>query len=158
MSDQQKNAGFVLSCTFAGMADAHGKATRSCNMSGIRGKDTKSEMPVCLMPAASHVYKNIDRQREFDSGRSRIFYFTISFLYIFKSAGFVLKLNMFYLRGMDAGGIPYLQKKLCVGKFDSGRSRTLPFQYIFSIGIQYLRHCSVSGNMVVLLHADNLPG
>ncbi|QGY43202.1 hypothetical protein GM418_05865 [Maribellus comscasis] len=71
------------------MADVHGKATRSCNMSRIRGKDTKSEMPVCLMPAASHVYKNIDRQREFDSGRSRMFCRLALFLYTYNTSGIV---------------------------------------------------------------------
>ncbi|WP_217447714.1 hypothetical protein [Maribellus comscasis] len=52
LSDQRKNAGFVLSCTFAGMADVHGKATRSCNMSGIRGKTQNQK---CGVPDAGGI-------------------------------------------------------------------------------------------------------
>jgi len=55
------------------MADVHDKHTRSFNMSRIKGKNTKPEMFVRLMPAASHVYRNDNVHRKSDSDRSRTF-------------------------------------------------------------------------------------
>ncbi|QGY43204.1 hypothetical protein GM418_05875 [Maribellus comscasis] len=58
-------------------------------MNRIKGKYTNFEIQERLMPAASHVYRMANVQGKFDSGRSRTFNFTISFLHTYNTSGIV---------------------------------------------------------------------